>query len=195
MQYLESIVGPVHRQGNPGYDVLRRGYNLAIEHNPELIVEARSASDVVAAVRLAATHKRAIAVMNTGHGPSVPADDAVLLRMGALNGVRIDSARRTARIEGGAKWSTVINAAARHGLAPLNGSSPDVGAVGYTLGGGIGLLARRFGFAADHVHWCEIVTADGRLRHVTPDSDLDLFWALRGAGANFGVVTAMEVDS
>ena len=72
---------------------------------------------------------------------------------------------------------------------------PRIGAVGYTLGGGIGLLARRFGFAADHVRWCEIATADGRLRHVTPDSDLDLFWALRGAGANFGVVTAMEVDS
>ena len=151
---------------------------------------------MVAAVRLAERSGRPLAVMNTGHGPSVPADGAVLVRTGRMRGVGVDPVRRAARIEGGAAWRDVIEATTPHGLAPLNGSSPHVGAVGYTLGGGVGLLSRRFGFAADHVRWFDVVTADGRHRHVTADagSDPDLFWALRGAGANFGVVTAMEID-
>lgn len=126
----------------------------------------------------------------------MPADGSVLVRTGHMNRVDVDPVRRTARIEGGATWREVIDAATPYGLAPLNGSSPHVGAVGYTLGGGVGLLARRFGFSADHVRWVDVVTADGAHRHVAADddSDPDLFWALRGAGANFGVVTAMEVD-
>jgi FAD/FMN-containing dehydrogenase len=110
--------------------------------------------------------------------------------------VRVDPARRTARVGGGARWRDVIAAAAPHGLAPLCGSSPDVGVAGYTLGGGVGPLARRYGFAADHVRAVELVTADGRHRRVDGDADAvpDLFWALRGAGANFGVVTALEID-
>jgi FAD/FMN-containing dehydrogenase len=189
-------VGPVFRPGTAGYDARRSGFNTAIEHHPDLIVEATCSADVVAAVRLAARIGRPIAVTNTGHGPSVPADGAVMVRTGRMNRVDVDPVRRTARIEAGVAWADVIAAAARYGLAPLNGSSPHVGAVGYTLGGGVGLLARRFGFCADHVRWFDVVTADGRTRHVTAEdgSDADLFWALRGAGANFGVVTAMEVD-
>jgi FAD/FMN-containing dehydrogenase len=184
----------VLRPGEAGFDALRSGFNLAVEHRPELIVEATGPDDVVGAVQLAASAGRPVAVMNTGHGPSVAADGAVLIRTGGMRRVDVDPVRRTARIEAGAAWGEVIEAAAPHGLAPLNGSSPHVGAAGYTLGGGIGHLARRFGFAADHVRWIDVVTADGRLRHVTAASDPDLFWALRGAGANFGVVTAMEVD-
>jgi FAD/FMN-containing dehydrogenase len=157
-------------------------------------VDAASPADVVAAVRLAAGAGRPVAVMNTGHAASVPADGAVLVRTGRLNRVDVDPVRRTARIEAGAVWRDVIEAATAYGLAPLNGTSPQVGAVGYTLGGGVGLMARRFGFAADHVRWLDVVTADAQTRHVTADVDADLFWALRGAGANFGVVTAMEVD-
>ncbi len=194
-------LGAVFRPGEDGYEARRSGFNIAIEHHPAVIVEATGPGDVVAAVRLAAREGRPVAVMNTGHGPSVAADGAVLVRTGSMRRVDVDPVRRTARVEGGASWGDVIAAAARHGLAPLNGSSPHVGAVGYTLGGGVGHLARRFGFAADHVRWIEVVTADGRLRHVTSErahgsetGDADLFWALRGAGANFGVVTAMEVD-
>jgi FAD/FMN-containing dehydrogenase len=184
------------RPGEADYDDLRSGFNIAIEHRPAVIVDATGPEDVVAAVRMATAADRPVAVMNTGHGPSVPADGAVLVRTGRLDGVEVDPVRRTARVGGGAAWGAVIAAAAPYGLAPLNGSSPAVGAVGYTLGGGVGLLARRFGFAADHVRSFDVVTADGRLRHVTaePGGDPDLFWALRGAGANFGVVTAMEVD-
>jgi FAD/FMN-containing dehydrogenase len=186
--------GIVIRPGEAGYDAQRSGFNIVIEHHPELIVEATSPADVVAAVRLAVGAGRPVAVMNTGHGPSVSADGAVLIRTGRMNRVEVDLVRRAARIESGALWRDVIEAVTPYGLAPLNGSSPHVGAVGYTLGGGVGLLARRFGFAADHVRWLDVVTADGRHRRVTADADPDLHWALRGAGANFGVVTAMEVD-
>lgn len=182
------------RRGEADYDALRAGFNIALDHRPAQIIDATSPADIVTAVTVAAEASRPIAVMNTGHGPSVTAEGAVLVRTGRMRRVEIDPVLRTARIEAGAVWRDVIHAAARHGLAPLNGSSPHVGAVGYTLGGGVGLLARRFGFAADHVRWMDLVTADGHMRHVTPDTDADLFWALRGAGANFGVVTAMEVD-
>ena len=93
------------------------------------------------------------------------------------------------------QWGEVLPLAAAHGLAPLNGSNPRVGVVGYTLGGGIGFLGRQFGYAADHVRSIEVVTADGWLRHVTPDEDADLFWALRGGKGNFGIVTALELES
>jgi FAD/FMN-containing dehydrogenase len=185
---------PLLRPGDPAYDARRAGFNRAIDHRPAAIVDAAVADDVAAGLRLAATSRRPVAVMNTGHGPSRPATGAVLVRTDRLRGVEVDPVRRTARIEAGAVWRDVLEAAAPHGLAPLNGSSPHVGAVGYTLGGGVGLLGRRFGFAADHVRRLDLVTADGRLRAVTAGSDPDLFWALRGAGANFGVVTSMEVD-
>jgi len=182
------------RRGDAGYDALRSGFNIALDHRPELIIDATNPADVIAAVKEAAETARPVGVMNTGHGPSVAADAAVLVRTGRMRRVEVDPVRRTARIEAGAVWRDVIEPAAAHGLAPLNGSSPAVGAVGYALGGGVGLLARRFGFAADHVRSMDVVTADGQLRHVTASADADLFWALRGAGANFGVVTAMEVD-
>jgi FAD/FMN-containing dehydrogenase len=182
------------RPGDAGYDARRAGFNTALDHRPDLIVDAAIPADVVAAVRLAAGTGRPLAVMNTGHGPSVPATGAVLVRTDRLRGVAVDPVRRTARVGAGAVWRDVIEAAAPHGLAPLNGSSPHVGAVGYTLGGGVGLLGRRFGFAADHVRWLDAVTADGRARHVTAEAEPDLFWALLGAGANFGVVTAMEIE-
>jgi FAD/FMN-containing dehydrogenase len=197
---LRTASGRWFHPGDEGFDARRSGFNIAVEHHPELIVDAAGPADVVAAVRLAASTGRPLAVMNTGHGPSVSADGAVLVRTGAMDGVDVDPVRRTARIEGGAAWGQVIEAAAPYGLAPLNGSSPHVGVAGYTLGGGVGLLARRFGFAADHVRWMDVVTADGRQRRVSADgggdtdADPELFWALRGAGANFGVVTALEVD-
>jgi FAD/FMN-containing dehydrogenase len=124
----------LYKRGESGYDARRSGFNVAIEHHPALVVEAFSLADVIAAVRLAAADCRPVAVMNTGHGPSLPADGAVLIRMGQINRVDVDPIRRRARIEGGASWRAVIDAAAPYGLAPLNGSSPDVGAVGYTLG-------------------------------------------------------------
>ncbi|GAA2937121.1 hypothetical protein GCM10020221_36090 [Streptomyces thioluteus] len=118
----------------------------------------------------------------------------MLISTAAMRGVTVDPVARTARAWRPAPRSrTSSTPPRRHGLAPLNGSSPGVGAVGYVLGGGLGLLARQFGYAADHVRAVELVTPDGRPRRVTEDSDPELFWGLRGAGANFGVVTAVEL--
>ena len=125
----------------------------------------------------------------------MPADEStVFVSTKGLQGVQVDPRRRRARVEAGVPWRTVIDTAAPFGLAPLSGSSSGVGVVGYTLGGGMGHLARRFGFAADHVRSVEMVTADGAIHTVTADSDPELFWAVRGGQSNFGIVSALEFD-
>ncbi|MFB9907577.1 FAD-binding oxidoreductase [Allokutzneria oryzae] len=176
------------------YDAERSGFQTAFDHRPAVIVAATGAEDVRAAVGLARARGLPVAVQATGHGRAGAADDFVLINTRGMTGVRVDAEHRTAWVEAGAQWHHVITAAAPHGLAPLSGSAPEVGAVGYTLGGGIGLLARQYGYAADHVRAIEVVTSDARLRHVTEDSDPDLFWALRGGRDNFGVVTGIEID-
>jgi hypothetical protein len=118
----------------------------------------------------------------------------ILLKTERMRTVSIDPATRTARVDAGVLSSEVADAAAAHGLAALTGSSPDVGMVGYALGGGISWLARRYGLAANSVTAIELVTVDGRLRRVDADHDADLFWALRGGGGSFGVVTAIELQ-
>ncbi|MCE7008508.1 FAD-binding oxidoreductase [Kibdelosporangium philippinense] len=166
-------------------------YQLLATHKPAVVVHATSPADIQDAVRQGGP----IAVHATGHGMAAPLDGTgVLICTQKMTSVRVSAVERTAWIEAGARWRHVIEAAAPHGLAPLSGSLPSVGAVSYTLGGGIGLMARRYGFAADHVRRIDLVTADGRLRQVTQASDPDLFWALRGGGGNFGVVTGMEID-
>lgn len=193
-ELLEAVSGPTYRPGDDRYDDERTGLNLAVDHRPALVVVATGAEDVMASVGLAAAQDRALAVLATGHGPSVPANDAVLINTRLMGGIRVDPTAMTAWVGPGVRWRQVLNETARYGLAPLNGSSPNVGAIGYTLGGGAGLLGRRYGYAADHVRRLEVVTADGRLHHVSADTDGDLFWALRGGGGNFGVVVAMEID-
>lgn len=181
------------------YDTERRGYNLLVEHRPEVVVPAASVDDVIAAVRHAAAHGLGVAVQATGHGPSRSADGQVLITTSRLDGITIDPHARTARIEAGVRGGALVRAAAEHGLAPLNGSSPEVGAVSYHLGGGLGILGRSLGWAVDHVRAIEIVTAGEsghvELRRVTATQYPDLFWALRGGGkGTYGVVTAIEID-
>ncbi|GLW05349.1 oxidoreductase [Microtetraspora sp. NBRC 13810] len=190
---MNDFTGPVLRPGDDGYDAERAGFNHAVEHRPAIAVGATGAGDVQAAVALAASQGRPVAVLATGHQPALPSAGAVLINTRRMAGVLVDPVAATARVEAGARWQRVLEAATPYGLAPLNGSSPHVGAVGYTLGGGAGLLGRRYGFAADHVRGFEVVTADGRLRHVSADAEPDLFWALRGGKGNFGVVVAMEI--
>ncbi|MFI1721363.1 FAD-binding oxidoreductase [Streptomyces sp. NPDC020489] len=188
-----QVRGAVLAPGDEGFDTACAGFQTAYRHRPSLVVRAEADADVVAAVAHAAERGLPLAVQATGHGLSVPADGGVLVTTDRLRGVRVDAVRRTARIAPGTRFAEVVDAAARYGLAPLNGSAPDVGVVGYVLGGGLGLLARQFGYAADHVTSLQVVTADARVRHVTADSEPELFWGLRGAGANFGVVTGMEI--
>ncbi|GHH36940.1 oxidoreductase [Streptomyces candidus] len=187
------VEGSVHFPGDEGYEAELAGFQTAYTHRPDVVVVAGSAEDVRIAVAYAAGRKLPVAVQATGHGLSVAADGGVLVATRALDGVRVDAEAGTAWIGAGARWERVVEEAAGHGLAPLSGSFPGVGAVSYLLGGGIGLLAREFGYASDHVRTVEVVTADGQARTVDATSDPELFWALRGAGHNFGVVTAMEV--
>jgi FAD/FMN-containing dehydrogenase len=186
--------GPVFRPGDDGYDAERAGFNLAVDHHPQLIVGATGPEDVVAAVNYASGRELAVAVLTTGHGPAVPADGQVLINTRRMNDVQIDSAARTARVGGGVQWHQVLPQSVPHGLAPLNGSSPEVGVVGYTLGGGVGPLGRSYGYAADRVRRVDIVSADGQVRQATADSEPELFWAVRGGKGNFGVVTGLEFE-
>ena len=194
-----ATAGPVLAPDDAGYDAERRGYNLSVDQRPALIVGAAGVADVVASVRCATAHGLAVAVQATGHGPTVPAnDDTLMITTSRMTGIEVDPVSRTARVEAGVRSGALVAAAAEHGLAPLNGSAPDVGVVSYHLGGGVALMSRQFGYAVDHVRALEIVTAEGDLRRVTAEadstSDTALFWALRGGGkGRFGVVVALEI--
>ncbi|MEV3855367.1 FAD-binding oxidoreductase [Streptomyces sp. NPDC050095] len=182
------------RPGDAGYDDELAGFQTGFAQRPDVIFAAADADDVVAAVRYAAAADLPVGVQATGHGLPGAAEGGVLISTRRMTDITVDPAARTVRVGAGARWGAVAEAAAEHGLAPLNGSAPSVGAVGYTLGGGLGILAREFGYTADHVRAVDVVTADGALRTVTADSDPELYWGLLGGGANLGVVTSLDVD-
>lgn len=190
-----TIAGRVLAPDDAGYDEARRAWNLVADQRPAVVVLAESASDVVAAVRYARSRGMRIAPQGTGHGslPLESLERSMLLKTSRMRRVRIDPSARTARIESGAQWQDVTVTAAAHGLAALAGSSADVGVTGYTLGGGIGWLARRHGLAAGSVSAVEIVTPDGRLARADADHEPDLLWAVKGGGGGVGVVTALEM--
>jgi FAD/FMN-containing dehydrogenase len=192
---LASVAGSVLMPGDAGYDDERAVWNLNHELVPAVIVVPESAADVQAAVTFAAGQHRPVLVKTTGHQIVGQAHGALVIATHRMNGITIDAANRTARVGAGVLWSDVIAEATKAGLAPLNGSNPTVGVSGYTLGGGLSpTLGRAHGYAADHVRSLDVVTADGKLRHVDAKSEPDLFWALRGGKGNFAVVTALEFD-
>jgi FAD/FMN-containing dehydrogenase len=188
-----ALYGALHLPGDRAYDELRRPLDPAIDPRPAMVVEASRPADVRAALTIARDHDLPFAVQATGHGTRVPADGGILVKTAAMATVLVDPDRRTARVGVGAVWGDVIAAAAPFGLAPLAGSSPSVGVAGYTLGGGVGWLARKHGFAADSLIRAEVVTADGAIVTASADEHADLFWALRGGGGNLGVATALEL--
>jgi FAD/FMN-containing dehydrogenase len=190
-----DVNGPVLLPDDDGYAEECATYNLAVARRPGVAVGATSPGDVSSAIWFAQQRGVPVGVLATGHGTSLPADGAVLVTTSRMSRVTIDPSARIARVEAGARWQQVIDAAAAHGLAPLSGSSPLVGVVGYTTGGGLSpTLGRSRGWAADHVRAVEIVTADGQLRRATPGHHDELFWAVRGGQDNFGIVTALEFD-
>jgi FAD binding domain len=188
-----AMRGEVVTDADPGWDDARQPWDLVDQH-PAVVAMPLDAADVRAVVLFARLHRLHVAPQGTGHnaGPLGPLEDTILLSTRRMRGIHIDPARRTARVEAGALWVEVTQAATPHGLFPLAGSSPNAGVVGYTLGGGLSWLGRKHGLAANHVTAIEVVTADGRFRRATPADHPDLFWALRGGGGNFGVVTAIE---
>lgn len=193
-QLRSRVAGSVVTPQDPEYDDARRAWNLSFEHRPAVIVVAQSAADVAEALRFARSEGLGVAVQSTGHGVVRPADDALLLITSRMQTVRVDEATQTAWIEAGVKWGTVLEKTRAVGLAPLLGSSPDVGVMGYTLGGGMGWLGRKYGLAADSVRYFEVVTADGHVLHASETENSDLFWGLRGGGGSLGVVTGMEIQ-
>ncbi|MFC7877601.1 FAD-binding oxidoreductase [Isoptericola sp. NPDC057391] len=189
-----ALDGDVLQPGEPAYGAALPGFNLAIAHRPALLVRAASVADVVATVRSAAAHGVGVGVRSTGHGAPATGPDELLLDVSALDRLDVDPGRRTATVGPGVPWAAVLEAGAPFGLGGLCGSSPHVGVVGYTLGGGLGPLARTFGFAADHVRSLDVVTPAGDLVTATASEHPDLFWALRGGGGAFGVVVSMTFD-
>jgi FAD/FMN-containing dehydrogenase len=190
----DTLDGPLTRPGTDGFDADNTGFDLAVRHRPDASVGATGPDDIRAAVRFAGTHQLPVGVVATGHGATVAADGGLMINTRRLNAVQVDAPACTASVQAGATWGQVVQACAPHGLAPLCGAAPGVGAVGYTIGGGIGVLGRRYGFAADHVRRFGLVTADGEHRDVTPEQQPDLFWGVRGGVGNFGVVTDLEIE-
>ncbi|MFI6014986.1 FAD-binding oxidoreductase [Streptomyces sp. NPDC051243] len=191
---LSEIHGPVLRPGDDGYADEVTGFNLAALHTPDVVVGATGADDVVTALRWASATGTPVAVQATGHGANFPVPNGLLLNTTRMTQVRIDPDRRLATIAAGAKWSHVLEAAAPHGLAALCGTSTDSGAVGYTLGGGLPVMGRAYGYATDLVRSFQVATPDGRLHECDPDNEPELFWALRGGKGNVGVVTSMTCE-
>jgi FAD/FMN-containing dehydrogenase len=182
--------------GDPGWDEARLAYNLTVDQRPALIAVPTDHHEVAAAVEYARENSLRVAAQRTGHNAS-PFDslaDTMLLRTDALQGVEIDAQGRIARVGSGAKWGDVVPAASEMGLAGLHGSTPGVSIAGYSLGGGLSWYGRKHGLQANSVTAIEIVTADGGHRRVDHDNEPELFWALRGGGGNFGVVTALEFE-
>ena len=189
------LSGDAFGPADAGYDEARIGYIASIDLRPAMVALPETADDVVEIVNFARDHDLRVAPQATGHNahPLGDLSDAILLRTSRMRGVEIDADRKVARVEAGAWWIDVSVPASELGLAPLAGSSPDVGVAGYTLGGGSSWLVRKYGLGSNNVVALEVVTGDGRLVRTDHVNEPDLFWALRGGGGSFGVVTALEL--
>ncbi len=192
----ELCGGAVLIAGDDGYDPARRPWNLAVSQAPAAVAYPGDAEEVAALVRWARDAGLRIAVRSTGHHAGAvdgSLEDAILVRTSALRGVTVDPQRRVARVGAGALWQDVVEATRPHGLSALHGAAPDVGVAGYTLGGGLGWLSRAHGLQCNHLLAAELVTADGEIVRTDAERDPELFWALRGGGGSFGIVTALEI--
>jgi FAD/FMN-containing dehydrogenase len=188
-----TLEGPLLTPTDPDYASELNGSNLSYVHTPELVVGAASIGDVQLAVRFAAEHGMHVTVRATGHGDHATITEGMVITMKRLGAVEIDPATRIATIGGGARWAAVVEAASVHGLAPITGSSTNVGVTGYLLGGGLGPLARSHGISSDYVQEFTLVAGDGEVVRASREEHPDLFWALRGGKSGFGVVVQSRV--
>jgi FAD/FMN-containing dehydrogenase len=177
-----------------GYDTARRVYNGMIDRHPGAIARCEDVADVMAAVRFAQSHDLLLSIRGGGHnaGGLGVCDDGLVIDLGNLRGIRVDPEARTVRVEGGCVWSQVDHATHAFGMATPSGFIGSTGVAGLTLGGGSGHLTRACGLTIDNLLEADVVLADGRLVHASEDHEPDLFWALRGGGGNFGVVTSFQ---
>jgi len=193
----ELCGGRTWLRGDPGYDERRLGWALAADLMPAAIAFPHSVDEVSAVVRAAATAGLRVAPQSTGHGGGPLAEQdlarTVVVRLSELTGVTIDATAGTARVVGGTVWQDVVAAAAPYGFTAMHGSAGDVGVAGFALAGGISFYGREHGLSVNHVRAVELVTPDGALVRASADENRELFWAVRGAAGNFGVVTAVEI--
>ncbi|MCD2146827.1 FAD-binding oxidoreductase [Gordonia paraffinivorans] len=191
---MSEVSGPVLTPTDEGYATELGGFNLIAAPAADLVVGATNADDVALAVRYARANGFRVGARATGHGLPIEGRGTVVVTTSRLNSITVDPVARTARVGAGVRWRDVVAATAPHGLTGVVGSSSPVGVVGYTLGGGLSPLGRRFGWAADHVRSIELVTADGVVRSVDASAGSDLFWAILGGRDGFGIVTAIEFE-
>ncbi len=190
-----SPAGRLATQEDSDWDEARQTWNLAADQQPAAVAFVEGADDVSSVVRFAADNDLKVVGQSTGHGAVAlgPVGDTIVIKTERMRGVEVDGDAQTARIEAGALALDVGEAAQAKGLCSLPGSSPDVGVAGYTLGGGLSWLGRKYGFACNRVTAIELVTADGEARRVDANNEADLFWALRGGGGSYAIVTALHV--
>jgi FAD/FMN-containing dehydrogenase len=183
-----ELIGP----GDAGYDTARTVYNAMIDKQPALIARCVDVADVIAAVNFAREHRLTLVVRGGGHsGPGLGVcDDGLVVDLSPMKGIRVDPAARTVRVEGGCTWGDVDHATHPFGLAVPTGFISTTGVGGLTLGGGLGYLTRKYGLTIDNLLGVDMVLADGRFVTASAEEHADLFWAVRGGGGNFGVVTA-----
>jgi FAD/FMN-containing dehydrogenase len=195
-QLAASLRGDLVTADSPEYDAVRSIWNAMIDRRPALFIRCRSASDVVHAVRFAREHQLLVAVRGGGHNiaGNALADGGVVIDLSAMRGVRVDRARRTARVEPGITLADLDRDAQAFGLATPLGINSTTGIAGLTLGGGYGWLSRKLGLTIDNLLSVDVVTADGELVTASKTENSDLFWAVRGGGGNFGVVTSFELQ-
>ena len=191
-----KITGRVATPADPDWDEIRPGWNLAADQNPAAIAYIESADDVSKVLKFANRNDLRVAGQGTGHGAVAlgPLDETILVKTDRMRGIDIEAEAETARIEAGVLSAELGMSAQKYGMCSMPGSSPDVGVIGYTLGGGLSWLGRKYGFACNRVKAIELVTADGQLRQVTRESNPDLFWALRGGGGGYAIVTALHLS-
>jgi FAD/FMN-containing dehydrogenase len=191
---LEGFGGELLRDGDPGYDESRRVFNAAIDRRPALVARCSGVADVIAAVAFAREQGLPISVRGGGHSVAGHAvvDGGVVIDLRPMNRVRVDPEKRTAWCGGGTNWAELDRETQAFGLAVTGGRMADTGVGGLTLGGGSGWLERKYGFTVDSLLSAEVVTADGSFVVASADRNPDLFWALKGGGGNFGVVTGFE---
>lgn len=189
-----TVSGEVLRPGDEGFEEARSVWNVRFDRRPAVIVRCRQADDVAAAVDFARNRGLRLAVKGGGHAyaANTVCEGGLLIDLAPMKDIAVDPETKTARVGPGARWGEFDQATQEHGLATTGGTCSAVGVAGFTLGGGTGYLSRKYGMAIDNLLSADVVTADGKLVHASADENPDLFWALRGGGGNFGVVTSFE---
>jgi FAD/FMN-containing dehydrogenase len=192
--FIPKLRGAVIRPGDERYDAARRVYNAMIDCRPSLIVKCADVADVIHCVNFAREEGVPVAISGGGHSVAGfgTVADGLVIDLSAMKGIRVDPVHRIARVDGGCTWGDFDHAAHVFGLATPGGLISTTGVAGLTLGGGFGHLTRRYGLACDNLLSADVVTADGRLLTASTTENEDLFWAIRGGGGNFGVVTSFE---